>query len=378
MALEPIYEADFLKCSYGFRPNRSTHDAMVAIRAWMVDGKRMYYVIEGDIKGYFDTIHHKKLMSLLRRRIADKRILDLIWSFLKAGVMADGLLSATSQGTPQGGVISPLLANVYLHELDMYFQKRFRDRTDWERAKCRAHGGNNAGYVRYADDFVVLCNGHMQDVKQLKEDIAAFLQDTLHLTLSETKTKITHGNDGFDFLGFRFYRGIAGDGKWKPKTAIPDSNIEVVKTKIRHLTEHDHTYMDEAAVVAQLNAVLRGWGNYYRYTPASRVFRTVDRFVFYRLLQWFVHKYKWSQSEVLRRRYSGDTGDRRLYAEWSARDGLRRVLLYALTRDMKYKEYYPKKNGNPFLENPTKPMNEISEWRAGCGESRKSGSGEGA
>jgi len=152
MAIEPIFEADFADTSHGFRPDRSTQDAMAAVRVHMINRKRMYYVIEGDIKGCFDAIHHKKLMSLLKRRIADKRILNVIWLFLKSGVTDDGLFSSTEHGTPQGGVISPLLANVYLHELDRYYHDRFTARPDSERRRCRRHGGNNAGYVRYADD----------------------------------------------------------------------------------------------------------------------------------------------------------------------------------------------------------------------------------
>lgn len=349
MAIEPIFEADFLKCSYGFRPNRSTHDAMAAVRTYMIDGKRMYYVIEGDIKGYFDAIHHKTLMKLLRRRIGDKRLLDVIWLFLKAGVMEDGLVNTTKLGTPQGGVISPLLANVYLHELDRYFYNRFTNRTAWAMQKCRKNGGNNAGYVRYADDFVVFCNGHMRDVKQLKEDIASFLHDKLHLTLSEEKTKITHANDGFDFLGFRFYRGLDQSRKWKPKTAIPDSKVEAIREKVKALTERNHTYMDEAAVISQLNMVLRGWGNYYRCVPASETFRAVDHYAFWRVVRWYAHKYKWSRKEVLQKRYTRDIGNRKLYAEWDGREGRQRVNLYILTKGIKLKEYYPRKIDNPFL-----------------------------
>lgn len=349
MAIEPIFEADFLDCSYGFRLTRSTQDAMAAVRTYMIDGKRMYYVIEGDIKGYFDTIHHKKLMTLLMRRIADRRVLNIIWLFLKAGIMDDGLFATTEQGTPQGGVVSPLLANIYLHELDRYYWQRFRARTPWEREKCRKHGGNNAGYVRYADDFVVLCNGHIEDVRKLKDDIAAFLSEELHLTLSEEKTAITYVNEGFDFLGFHFYRGIDRTGNWKPKTAIPDAKVVVVKEKVRALTERDRFRLDEAAIVTQLNAVLRGWGNYYRHTPASQTFREVDHYAFHRLVRWFAHKYKWSRPTVLRLRQTRDAGNKRLYATWRSKDGPKLVRGFVLTRDVKLQEYYPCKKGNPFL-----------------------------
>jgi group II intron reverse transcriptase/maturase len=130
MAIEPIFEADFLDCSHGFRPTRSTHDAMAAVRTYMIDGKRMYYVIEGDIKGYFDTIHHKKLMTLIKRRIADKRVLNIIWFFLKAGIMDDGLFAATEQGTPQGGAALGQLPIVHLGVIAPKVVIRGTDETD--------------------------------------------------------------------------------------------------------------------------------------------------------------------------------------------------------------------------------------------------------
>ncbi|MHB1001447.1 MAG: group II intron reverse transcriptase/maturase [Armatimonadota bacterium] len=350
MAMEPIFEADFLPYSHGFRPGRSTQDARAAVRRWMMDGRRMYYVIEGDIKGYFDTIHHKKLMSLLKRRIGDKRLLNTIWSFLKAGVMEDGNLFATTEGTPQGGVISPLLANVYLHELDRYYHRRFKERTRWERYKHRLQGGNNAGYVRYADDFIVTCNGHIDDVRKLKDDISAFLRDELHLTLSEEKTVITHVNDGFTFLGFHFYRGIDRHGLWKPKAEVPDSRIEAVKEKIRELTGRDRVHHDEATIVTQLNRVLRGWGNYYRHVPASQAFRIVDRYAYDRLTRWYKHKYKWSRTGVAIMRLTHDVGNKRLFATWQGKNGTQRIPLCVLTRDVKFVEYRLLHKENPYLQ----------------------------
>ncbi|MBI4739375.1 group II intron reverse transcriptase/maturase, partial [Candidatus Woesearchaeota archaeon] len=248
MVIEPIFEADFHQYSFGFRPKRSTQDARAAVRTHMMDGKHMYYVIEGDIKGYFDTVHHKKLMSLIKRRIADKRVLDLIWLFLKAGVMEEGLYKDTDSGVPQGGVISPLLSNIYLHEFDRYIAERFLGKTQCQRTMNRKLGKGNAGYVRYADDWLLFYNGHLQDVRQLKDEIASFLQNELHLTLSPEKTLITHANDGFDFLGFRFYRGIGGDGKWKPKTMIPQNKVQAFKDKVKTLT--GHTCMSESIIIS--------------------------------------------------------------------------------------------------------------------------------
>ena len=349
MAIEPIFETDFHDYSFGFRPQRSTHDAIEQLRFHLIERKRMYYVIEGDIKGCFDAIHHRKLMQLLRRRIGDKRVLAIIWSFLKAGVMEKGLFSPTEQGTPQGGVISPLLSNIYLHELDRFIYSRFQSRHKRERERCRNHGGNNANFVRYADDFVVTCNGHIRDVRQLKEDIAKFLAEELHLTLSPEKTLITHVNDGFDFLGFHFQRGTSAKGKCCIKTTIPQKNVERVKEKIRILTEHDHTYLCEVVIISKINQLLRGWGNYYRYQCVSETFAETDHFVFWRLIQWYRNKHRWSKRETILKRFNQKAGDKRLFAAWDGAEGARRTYLFILVRDIKRQRYYRRKKQNPFL-----------------------------
>ena len=349
MVIEPIFEADFLPYSFGFRPKRSTHDAMAAVRTHMMDGRRMYYVIEGDIKGCFDAIHHKKLMCLLRKRIADKRVLNIILLFLKAGIMENGLFKVTEQGTPQGGVISPLLANIYLHEFDRYFHDQFKAITSYERDKRRRNGENNASYVRYADDFVIHCNGHIKDVRQLKEDVAEFLVKELHLTLSTEKTLITHVDDGFEFLGFRFYRGLDRERKWKPKTTIPPIKVQAVKEKIKALTERDHLNMSEAGLISQLNAILRGWGNYYRNVPASKTFNMIDHYVFGRVVRWYCQKYHWSPKQVLVRKYTCNQGNKRLFAEWKSQGEHKHVQLFMLSRDIKFREYFHRKITNPYL-----------------------------
>ena len=349
MAIEPIFEADFHPYSFGFRPNRSTHDAKAAVRTYMMNRRRMYYVIEGDIKGYFDTVQHKKLMRLIKRRIADKRVLNLIWLFLKAGVMEEGLYKDTNRGVPQGGVISPLLSNIYLHELDRYIAGRFLGKTPSQQNKNRKLGKGNAGYVRYADDWLFFYNGHVQDVRQLKVEFANFLQNELHLTLSPEKTLITHVNDGFEFLGFRFYRGVAGDGGWKHKTAIPQNKVRAVKDKVKALTESNRIYMNESAVISNINRVLRGWGNYYRHVPASKTFNAIDHYVFNRVVRWYRLKYKWTWRQVIKRRYICAGRDKRLFAEWDGPEGRKRVHLLCLVRDVRFSKYFHRKKDNPFL-----------------------------
>jgi RNA-directed DNA polymerase len=156
MLLEPIWEADFSKHSYGFRPNRSPYDAITFIgnRLASYGGESYQGVIEGDIASYFDTIPHRRLMKAVKKRGADRNIRDLLWKFLRAGVMYQGKGQETLTGTPQGGVVSPLLANIYLHALDRYMEFNYLKLSEWKRCKRRKEGKSNFLYVRYADDFV--------------------------------------------------------------------------------------------------------------------------------------------------------------------------------------------------------------------------------
>ena len=197
--LDPICESDFQPHSYGFRKGRCTMDAIAVLMPLFNTSVKHYYVIEGDLQSYFDTVHHRKLMKLLRKRLADKDVLDLIWKFLKSGVMEGRLFKRTDTGVPQGGVISPLLANIYLNEFDRWAAEKW-DLTPYARQRRRQAGFGNYRMVRYADDFVVASNGTKAEVKATKQDIQQYLENELHLTLSAEKTLITHVNDGFDFL----------------------------------------------------------------------------------------------------------------------------------------------------------------------------------
>jgi RNA-directed DNA polymerase len=204
MILEPIWEADFSRQSYGFRPNRSTYDAMTYIGKRLTgNGASYQWVIEGDIASYFDTIPHRRLIKAVKKRIADRDIRALLWKFLRAGVMEQGNLKETLTGTPQGGIVSPLAANIYLHELDTYMESNYLKLSDKQRLRRRAEGKANFLYVRYADDFIVLCNGTKAEALKMKEELKTVL-DHMGLTLSEEKTKITHITEGFDFLGYPY------------------------------------------------------------------------------------------------------------------------------------------------------------------------------
>ena len=303
MVLEPIFEAEFYDLSYGFRPNRRTIDALATITHRASNKGRYFWVVEGDIKSYFDTIHHRKLMELLRRRVRDKKLLRLVWRFLRAGVMEGKLFTDTTSGTPQGGIISPLLANVYLHELDMFMAER-TDLTRSRKQARRARGVGNFVHVRYADDFVVMCNGTRANAEAMKRELQQFLADELRLTLSEEKTKITHVNDGFRFLGYEIRREVTGVGVRLPKLLIPADAVRKVRAKVLAITAPSTCRHAVNAKVHALNVLLRGWGNYYRYAyNASRVFAKLDSLVFWRLAHWLGAKFKCQMPNVLRRFY---------------------------------------------------------------------------
>src|SRR6266700_805805 len=192
--LDPIYESDFCHHSYGFRRGRCTMDAVQAMMPRLTASSKYFYVIEGDIKSYFDTVQHRKLISILKRRIADRDIIDLIRKFLNAGVMEDGLFARTETGVPQGGVISPLLANVYLHQLDIWAEAKWSNARN-VRERNRALGRGNYILIRFADDFVIISNDRVAGVREAKQELKEFLDKELHLTLSEEKTALTHIND---------------------------------------------------------------------------------------------------------------------------------------------------------------------------------------
>jgi RNA-directed DNA polymerase len=306
MLLEPIYEADFRQVSFGFRPNRCTMDAIKRIKLYTIERNKYFWVIEGDIASYFDTVHHRKLMKLLGRRIQDRDLLDLIWKFLKAGVMERTLFLDTSKGVPQGGIVSPLLANVYLHELDQYMATH-TDLSKTEKDRRRQSGQANFAYVRYADDFVILSNGRREYAEAMREAVRRFLADHLRLTLSMEKTRITHLNDGFEFLGFRLQRGT-GPNKMVTKFTIPEKAID------RHLSTLKAALAPETHAesvtnkIKALNRYIAGWSRYYQYTTKATIqFGKLRSVTFWLFARWLGHKFRLSIPQVLRRHLKGNT-----------------------------------------------------------------------
>lgn len=291
MSIEPIYETDFLNCSHGFRPNRSTMSAITTCYRSINEKKKYYWVIEGDIKGCFGNIDHKILLKLLKKRIEDRKLIGVIYQFLKAGYQEKGNIYKPSIGTPQGGIISPLLANIYLHEFDLWWSKKY-DLTIGKKAVRRRKRLGNFIHIRFADDFIILSNGTKEATEQVKREVATFLQDELKLSLSEEKTAITHVFDGFDFLGFhiRKYKETKG-----VRITPSKRNIQAVKDKISAYLDRRNHEQAVAAMVYALNPVIRGWANYYRYVTSSRVYSSLDYYLGMKFIKWYSGRHQLSR-----------------------------------------------------------------------------------
>lgn len=279
LVLEPIFEADFLDCSFGFRPKRSATDALEVIRTAYPRGQR--FVFEADIRDFFGTIDHDRLVGLVAERVSDRRVLTLLRSWLHTGVLDQGRFSETVTGTPQGGVISPLLANIYLHAFDQAWTE---------------YGGGTL--VRYADDFVVLCSSAAQ-AEQAQRRVRQLL-GYLGLELHPDKTRVVdlrEGREGFDFLGCHFHARMSGR-LWERKRLVryylhrwpSQRSMKRARARIRDLTDRRRVGRELTEVIAELNRFLRGWGNYFRTGNAATKFVQLDRHVVWRLKRLLIKK----------------------------------------------------------------------------------------
>ena len=276
--VEPIFEADFLEGSYGFRPKRGAHQAHGEILKWVNRGYR--FVVDGDIRKYFDSIDHAKLMVLVRQRISDKKVLKLIEGWLKAEVLTEGKLVLTQEGTPQGGVISPLLSNIFLHLLDKIWDKRHK---------------KLGKLIRYADDFVVVCPTHQKAEESLK--VLKGLLERMGLELHPEKTKLVEmglGKDGFDFLGFHYQMCQPRKKGWKAYVRSWPSRkaMKKITEKIKAVTSEGwRLSLSLEELVKTLNPILRGWAQYFKVGTSWKQFSNIDSYTVTRLVLFRKHKH---------------------------------------------------------------------------------------
>jgi len=258
--LEPIYEKEFCDCSFGFRKGRSQIDAINQIEEYKEQGYK--WVLDADIKGFFDNIEHELLIEFIKQKVTDGWVIKIIKSWLTMGVMKDGEYIPTEKGTPQGGVISPLLANIFLHQFDKVMTER--------------------GYklVRYADDFVVMTKSKRK-AKRAYEVVKEIIREELKLELHPEKTVITNFGEGFVFLGFEF---IA----WRYKRPKKNS-LENFKDKVRKVTKRNQPWKVEL-IIKRLNPKIRGWANYFGHGNVKTLFRDLDKWIRMRLRSYMEKK----------------------------------------------------------------------------------------
>ena len=303
LVLEPIFETDFQPCSHGFRPGRRAHDAIAEIRHYTAHGYQ--WVVEGDITACFDTIDHTALLGRVRRRVGDKRVLALVKAFLKAGVLTkDGGLKDTTTGTPQGGILSPLLSNIALSVLDEHFTAFWAAHaaTPHQRRTRRRQGLANYRLTRYADDFVIAVHGDRHDAEQLRDQVAQVLAP-MGLVLSQAKTHITHIDEGLVFLGYRIQRHYKRGTNKRFVYTYPSKNaLAAIKAKVKTYSREERD-KPLSYLLRRLNLVLQGWTNYFRHGACKATLGYLRAYSWHRVIRWLRRKHPRANWKQLRRRY---------------------------------------------------------------------------
>ncbi|MFJ9588742.1 group II intron reverse transcriptase/maturase [Streptomyces acidicola] len=306
LVLEPIFEADFLPCSYGFRPNRRAHDAVAEVR--LLTSMKYEWIVEGDIKACFDEISHPALMERVRVRVGDKRVLALVKAFLKAGILSeDGLLWDNDTGTPQGSILSPLLSNVALSVLDEHIaQASGGPGPDAnERRRRRLRSLPNYRLVRYADDWCLMVHGTKADAETLREEIAEVLS-TMGLRLSQEKTLITHIEQGLDFLGWRIQRHRKpGTNRYYVYTYPAKKALRAIMAKVKTLCREVGTNQPLDALLLRLNPAVRGWCAYFRPGVSYATFSYLRHYLWHTVWRWVQRKHPKTGLRRIYRQYCG-------------------------------------------------------------------------
>ncbi len=310
LVLEPIFEADFQPSSYGFRPRRRAQDAIAEIHHFGIHGYR--WVLEADIEACFDRIDHTALMDQVRHRVADKRVLSLVKAFLKSGILSEeGIDRDTHTGTPQGGILSPLLANIALSVLDEHYQHKWEavggdteKKAAGRRSALRAKGGATYRLVRYADDFVVLVNGQQHHAEQARTEVAQILAP-MGLALSEPKTRVVHMDEGFDFLGWRIQRRTkAGTNRKVIYTYPSKKSLNSIVGKVRYITRRSGSpYMSLEHLLKHLGSVVRGWCMYFRHGVSAATYRYLYFYSWKKVGRWLMMRHPRLGWRKIKRRY---------------------------------------------------------------------------
>lgn len=326
MVMEPIWESDFHRNSYGFRPRRSVHQAIQAVAAQTTDAglgrTKGRWVIEGDLASYFDTVHHRKLVNCVRRRIRDQRFIRLLWRFLRAGHVDRGVFQVTSQGVPQGGVVSPLLANIMLHEFDRHMEANYvghdarNARRGWNQSVRKQTPivvrENRAlrpsvSFVRYADDFLVVVKGRRAQAESIRAELREFLEQKLALKLNMEKTHVTHVCDGLVFLGHRIIRKRGSRGHMRTVTGIPRASYQRFAGELTNLLSGNH-HLKAVEMIEAINQRTRGWSAFYRHAShTGTMFQRLDTALFWKLGHWLARRHKGSIKQAMRRWYTRST-----------------------------------------------------------------------
>jgi RNA-directed DNA polymerase len=306
LVLEPIFEADFQPCSYGFRPNRRAHDAIAEIHHLASEPSNYRWVFETDIRACFDEIDHVALMDRVRARVKDKRVCALVKAFLRAGVLtASGNREETLAGTPQGGILSPLLANIALSALDEHFARQWQTQMGGhhQRERRRRRGEGNWKLIRYADDLVIMVTGERHHAEALREQVTAALAP-LGLRLAPEKTRVVHIDEGFDFLGFTIRRQRKrGTSKYYIYTWPSAKSVQAARNKIKERTHRSTCHLPPEVLIASLNRLLAGWAGYFRHGVSKKIFASVDSYAWTRVMRWLQVKHNRLGKKEIRRRY---------------------------------------------------------------------------